>query len=104
LFLALPRLPLAYRQGLAWDDHVPAGLVTTGLRRALVRLVRSVHPPLGTVAVRLSFKEEGTVTGRVESGLLRGEWETRVVLDRFRGFQSVQVGNLLLERIDDERI
>ena len=104
LFLALPRLPLAYRQGLAWDDHVPAGLVTTGLRRAMVRLVRSVHPRLGTVAVRLSFKKEGTVTGRVESGLLRGEWKTRVVLHRFRAFQTVQVGDLLLERIDDERV
>jgi len=103
-FLALPRLPLAYRQGLVWDDQVPAGLVTTGLRRAIVRLVRSVHPRVGTVAVRLSFKDESTVTGRVESGLLRGAWETRVVLHQFRGFQTVQVGDLLLERIDDEQV
>ena len=104
LFLALPRLPLAYRQGLAWDDHVPAGLVTTGLHRALIRLVRSVHPRFGTVTVRLFFKEEGTVLGRVKSGLLRRDWETRVVLDRFRGFKSVQVGDLLMERVADELV
>ena len=103
-FLALPRLPLAYRQGLTWDDHLPAGLVTTGLHRALIRLARSVHPRLGTVAVRLSFEEAGTITGRVESGLLRGDWTTRVVLHPFRGFQTVQVGDLLMERIDDERV
>jgi murein DD-endopeptidase MepM/ murein hydrolase activator NlpD len=103
LFLALPRLPLAYRQGLTWKDHLPAGLVTRGLRRALVRLVRSVHARLGTVAVHLAFEDESTVTGRVESGLLGTSWETRVVLDRFRGFLSVQVGDLLLERIDEER-
>ena len=103
-FLALPRIPLAYRQGLVWEDHLPAGLVTSGLRRALIRLARSVHPRLGTVAVHLSFKEGGTVTGRVESGLLRGEWRTRAVLHPFRGFQSVQVGDLLMERIDDESV
>jgi hypothetical protein len=55
------------------------------------------------VAVHLTFEDESTVTGRVESGLLGTSWETRVVLDRFRGFLSVQVGDLLLERIDEER-
>jgi hypothetical protein len=103
LFLALPRLPLAYRDGLAWADHVPAGLVTTGLRRALIRLVQSVHPRLGTVAVHLSFEQENMVTGHVTSRLLRGDWETRVVLHPRRGFQSVRVGDLYMERIDDER-
>ncbi len=101
-FLALPRLPLAYRRGLRWTDHVPAGTVTWGARRALVRLGRSVAPRLGTVSVELEFAEERRVVGRVRSGLLLREWETQVVLHPFRGFQSVRVGDLRLERVDDE--
>jgi urea transporter/murein DD-endopeptidase MepM/ murein hydrolase activator NlpD len=102
LFLALPRMPLAHRRGLKWSDHVPSGAVTVGFRRGLVRLVRSVLPRFGTVTVNLAFDSEDTVTGQVVSGLLRGEWDTRVVLHPFRGFQSVKVGGLLMERIDGD--
>lgn len=102
LFLALPRLPLAFRRGLRWSDHVPAGTVTRGARRALVRLARSVAPRLGTVAVELEFVDDRRVVGRVRSGLLRREWETQVVLHPFRAFQSVRVGDLHMERVDDE--
>ncbi len=102
LFLALPRLPLAYRRNLRWSDHVPAGTVTWGARRALVRLARSLVPRLGTVSVELEFAEERRVVGRVRSGLLGREWETQVVLHPFRAFQSVRVGDLNMERVDDE--
>lgn len=102
LFLALPSLPLAFRRGLRWTDHVPAGTVVRGLRRALVRLARSIAPRLGTVTVDLQFAEERRVVGRVRSGLLNREWETQVVMHPFRGFQSVRVGALHMERVDDD--
>ncbi|NJD20598.1 MAG: peptidase M23 [Gemmatimonadetes bacterium] len=101
VFLALPRMPLAYRRGLRWSDHVPAGTVTWGVRRGLVRLARSVAPRLGTVSVDLEFVDERRIVGRVRSGLLMREWETQVVLHPFRGFQSVRVGDLRMERVDD---
>lgn len=102
LFLALPRMPLAFRRNLRWSDYVPAGTVTWGARRALVRLARSVVPRLGTVSVELEFAEERRVVGRVRSALLRRAWETQVVLHPLRGFQSVRVGDLHMERVDDE--
>jgi urea transporter len=101
-FLALPRLPLAYRRGLRWSDHVPVGVVTWGLRRALVRLARSVFPRLGTVAVELEFAEERRVVGRVSSRLLGRSWDTQVVLHELRGIQSLRVGKLSMERIDEQ--
>jgi urea transporter len=101
LFLALPRLPLAYRPGLRWHDHVPSGVVTSGVRRALVRLARSFEPRLGTVRVDLEFADEGRVRGRVTSGILRKQWDTEVVLHPFRGLRSVRVGDLHMERIDE---
>lgn len=102
LFLALPRMPLAYRDGLQWSDHVPSGVVTAGVRRALVRLARSFAPRFGTVRVELAFEDQTRIAGRVRSGLLRREWETEVLLHPFRGFQSVRVGGLTMERIDEK--
>lgn len=102
LFVALPRVPLAFRRGLRWSDYVPAGTVTWGVRRALVRLARSVAPRMGTVSVELEFAEERRIVGRVRSGLLGREWETQVVLHPFRAFQSVRVGGLHMERVDDD--
>jgi urea transporter len=102
VFLALPRLPLAFRRGLTWEDHVPSGLVTSGVRRATVRLLRSVWPRLGTVSVSSEFVEDRRVVGRVTSGILRRRWETQVVFHPFRGFQSVRVGDLHLVREDDD--
>jgi urea transporter/murein DD-endopeptidase MepM/ murein hydrolase activator NlpD len=101
VFLALPRLPLAYRQGLSWEDHLPAGVVTWGIRKALVRLVRSVHPRIGAVSVRLTYTDSKTIAGKVESGLLRTGWATRVELHPLRGFQSIQVGDMRMERLDE---
>ena len=101
LFLALPRLPLAYRPGLRWQDHVPSGVVTSGVRRALIRLVRSFAPRLGTVRVDLEFADEGRIRGSVTSGILRRQWDTEVVLHPFRGLESVRVGDLHMERIDE---
>ena len=101
LFLALPRLPLAYRPGLRWHDHVPAGVVTSGARRALVRLARSFVPRLGTVRVDLHFAGEDRVRGRVTSGLLGRQWDTEAVLHSFRGLRSVRVGDLHMERFDE---
>lgn len=101
LFLALPRLPLAYRPGLRWHDHVPSGVVTSGVRRALVRMARSFAPRVGTVRVDLEFADERRVRGRVTSGILRRQWDTEVVLHPFRGLASVRVGDLQMERIDE---
>ncbi len=101
LFLALPRLPLAYRKDLEWSDHVPLGVVTRGPRRAVVQLLRSVRHDFGRVDVEMKFTDEFTVEGRVSSGLLRTERRTLVTLDAYRGFRSIQADDLTLERTDD---
>ncbi len=101
LLLALPSVPLVARSGLHWQDHVPAGTVCTGAKRAVVRLARSLAPSVGMVTVHLAFEDRDTITGRVASPLVSGELLTRVVLHPVRGFSSIQVGTLLLEREDD---
>ncbi|MEJ2540420.1 MAG: urea transporter [Gemmatimonadota bacterium] len=102
LFLALPRLPLAYRPGLHWEDHVPVGVVTRGVRRGLVRLARSFVPRLGTVKVALEAVDERRIRGEVTAGVLRRQWSTEVVLHPFRWIESARVGDLHMERIDED--
>lgn len=100
LLLALPSVPLVARPGLTWQDHVPAGAVCTGARRAAIRLLRSVAPGVGMVTVRLAFVDRDTVVGQILSPLVRGDLRTRVVLHAARGFTEVHVGDLILVRDD----
>jgi urea transporter len=101
MFLALPRMPLVFRPGLEWTDHVPVGTVSSGAARELLRLGRSLYPRLGMVSVRLAFDADGAIVGHVTSALPRTDWRTRVVLHPFRWIQTLHAGNLHLERIDD---
>ncbi len=100
-FLALPRMPLAYRKGLEWTDHVPVGLVSRGLRKAGIRLLRSLHHGLGQVAVSSRFVSERSIEGQVRSPLLGITKSTRVVLDPHRGVERIQIDDLIMERVHE---
>jgi murein DD-endopeptidase MepM/ murein hydrolase activator NlpD len=102
LFLALPRLPLSYREGMTWKDHVPLSLVTRGVKRAGAHLLRSLHHRFGQVRTDLRFEDERTVRGSVTSRLLGTSLETEVELDPTRGVRRVRVGDYELERLDEE--
>ncbi|MEI7732823.1 MAG: urea transporter [Verrucomicrobiota bacterium] len=98
LFLALPRLPLAYRENLTWHDHVPMSLITAGVREALVGFFSSVYPRLATVKVTQTFVSESRVEGVIEAGLLHLRRTAAVELDRQKGFASVTVEEVTLKR------
>jgi urea transporter len=102
LFLALPRLPLAHREKLAWQDHVPVGLVTRGIREAAVGFLGSVYPRLATVRVTLAFVGESRVEATIEAGLLHVCQSASLELDRHKGFASVTVGDITLRRVRHE--
>ncbi|MCX6903062.1 MAG: M23 family metallopeptidase, partial [Verrucomicrobia bacterium] len=102
LFLALPRLPLAYREKLAWHDYVPVGLVATGARGALVDFLSSIWPKWGTVKVTQTFTSESCVESVIEAGLLHWHRTAVVELDRHKGFGVVTVGDVTLRRINHE--
>jgi urea transporter len=101
MFLALPRLPLANRPGLIWKDALPATLVARGPLRMALGLIRSLFPAWGAVTAELEMVTEETVAGRIRSPLLSSPWESRVDLHPIRGFERIQIGDLVLERIDE---
>ena len=102
LFLALPRMPLAYREKLKWHDYVPVGLIASGAREAVVDLLSSIYPRLGTVKVSQTFASESRVESVIESGLLHLRRTASVELDRHKGFASVTVDDVTLRRINHE--
>jgi len=100
LFLALPRLPLGYREGLTWHDYVPVSLVTSGLRRVAVGLLSSFYPRLATVRVTQRFVSETRIESAIEAGLLRVRRTAQVDLDRGKGFACVTMDDIQLRRVD----
>ncbi len=101
LMMALPRLPLALREGMQWQDSIPIGLVTGRFRSALLLWMRSFHHPLAQATVSMTARSgtliEGLVVGK---GASRFRLETTVELDEHRGLRKVVVGNISLERLD----
>ncbi len=102
LFLALPRLPLAGRPGLAWHDHVPARLVMPATLATLAEFGSVFWPQLGTVTVRQRFTEDNRVESVVEAGLLHPRITASVELDRHKGFAAVTVGGVEFRKIAAE--
>ncbi len=99
LFLALPRMPLAYRENLAWHDFVPVRLVTRGLRGVLISFVSSMHPKLATLKVTQRFVSETAIESVIESAQLRIRKTALVEFDRQKGFASVKMDDLQLQRM-----
>lgn len=102
LFLALPRLPLAWRDQLRWNDYVPIALATTGVRAAVVELLSSFWPKLAAVPVTQTFASESRIETVVAAGLLHRRRCAAVELDRRKGFSSVTVDDLTLKRVSHE--
>lgn len=102
LFLALPRLPLAYREKMMWEDHVPVGLVMTGLWEGIIGLIGSVYPKVATVKVSQVFTSESRVDSTIEAGFLSPRRKASVELDRQKGFAVVTVDDITLRRVKHE--
>lgn len=100
LFMSLPRLPLAARLNMSWRDYVPASLVVSGWRKILLELLVSFHPTLALAQVSLCFTGDTRIETTVQPGFLRPRIQATVELHRQKGFESITVGDLRLERIE----
>lgn len=103
LFLALPRLPLACRDGLTWRDHVPVGLVAKGLRGLLVGVASSFWHRLARVRVTSRYVGEHRVETTVESRALGVKQTGSVTFDRNKAFATVTYNGWEFTRRDDAK-
>lgn len=102
LFLAIPRLPLSYKNRLHWCDYVPLGAAAGGMRRGLARFATFLYPAAARVKVTQTFRTSNCVESVVESKILGLKAAARLQLDDRRGFASVQLGNVELRRTNHQ--
>ncbi|WP_457644532.1 urea transporter [Persephonella sp.] len=102
LFESLPKIPLAYRKGLRWEDHIPLRIVTDRLKNSLILFVSSFKHNFADVKYTGEFIDSRKIKGRVQSSVLKAEKEYYVELDEFLGFKSVKTEDVEMRLIKIE--
>jgi len=102
LFLSLPRMPLAFRPGLDWSDHLPMSIAASGPRRELVRFFSAFAPSLARMDCVYRFESKTTIAGAVSSKILGVNRTTLVELEGVRGFGFIQFDNVQMRRKENE--
>jgi hypothetical protein len=98
ILLALPRFPLAFRPQLQWRDHLPVGIVTSGLTKAAVQFISLWAPKLIQNQIELSCVGQDEFAGTVRVPALRLEKKIFVTWDDHVGFRTLMVDGLELRR------
>ncbi len=98
ILLALPRFPLAFRPQLQWRDHLPVGLVTSGLTKAAVQFISLWAPKLIQNQIELSCVGQDKFAGTVRVPALKLEKKILVTWDDHVGFRTLTVDGLELRR------
>lgn len=98
LFKALPKLPLGYKEDLAWNDVLAIGAVYTGWRRMLLRLMCVFRPSLAGVSTRHRFLRRDVVETRIDDPLGIHNAPITVTLGADVPVESVSAGRLKLVR------
>lgn len=104
MFMALPRMPLGWRSGLTWCDHIPANMAYTRAGSSLLMLASSFHHDLAKIKTELAYSDQDTIEGRVFTNLFRMEKKVRVEMDDNVGFKTIIAGDIELRRINNEMV
>ncbi|KJJ83935.1 Peptidase M23 [Candidatus Omnitrophus magneticus] len=101
IMLAVPRLPLVYREHMVWNDYIPIGLVFNGVGKWALQLLSSFYHELFNINVSAEYISRNTIRGIARSKFPKSSWETFVELDYERkGFKTVRVEDIELLRTD----
>lgn len=103
IFTALPHLPPAFRENLEWNDFVPIGAVTHGIRKSLLLFFSSFRHNLAKINGRYRFVEKNRILGTISSNMFQLKGTTSVLLDDYLGFKTVTFRNTELRRRMDEK-
>ncbi|CAK0771654.1 putative urea transporter [Azospirillaceae bacterium] len=101
IFLALPRMPLVVREGLAWADQIPIGVMVWGPLKSLLLLVASAFPSVADIRATLVLKNRFQIVGSVEYPLIRMSRQVQVDLETNVGLSRVVVDEWELRRINE---
>jgi len=99
IFLALPRLPMGYKNKLCWNDSLTSELVLNKVQHAISLFVGSFFHELNKVHSLHTFSKPNTIEGVITSKFWNIQKNTTLELDDVSGFKRIQVDSLLLTKI-----
>ncbi len=99
---SLPRLPLAYRDNLTWNDHIPIGSTTSKFRKAAALFLSSFSHNLFKVGVNSKFVSSKSIESETSSSKLGLKKKAEIELDEFKGFASFKLDDIELRKVDNE--
>ncbi len=98
LFLAMPKLPLARREGQQLFDYLPISMVVTDLRLILYQFFSSFYPYLASARYVGEWQSDGTLMGAIAIPKVAGKISTSATFDCDNQLIGVSVGDRALVR------
>jgi len=103
LFIALPRLPLAFREKLRWEDYIPVGAVSSGFKKGFTLFLSSFNHNLNKINAVCGYRDKNIIEGEVTSKFLNFKGTTSVELDEYVGFSRIRLNEVELRRIANDK-
>jgi len=91
LFLALPRMPLAYEKGLGWQDYLPLEPAMNRMLRGTILFFSSFHHDFGKLRGEYCFVAQDEIRGKIFAPGNRFLFSTLVKLSPQKGFLCLEV-------------
>jgi urea transporter len=98
LLVASPRMPLAYRPGLTWDDHLPVSAACSGLRLSLARFLASFRHCFAEVQTSQIFSDPHTIHTHIYAPRLGIDQRAELSFDS-EGISRVRLGDRELRKV-----
>ena len=87
---------------MGWVDCVPVYLVAGGFTSGLIGLLSSFYPSLARAPVQQSFEGENVVKTVATSQIPGIRKQVRVELDHRKGIRLLSMGDIQMERVDQD--
>jgi murein DD-endopeptidase MepM/ murein hydrolase activator NlpD len=88
-FLALAKMPLAYKKDLNWEDYIPIKIFLNNIEKSIVLFISSFYHNFARVEFRGKFVNENTIESKVIFPLKNTDRSFRVVIDEYFGFKEI---------------
>ncbi len=88
-FLALSKMPLAYRQNLKWKDFIPVKIFLNNIEKSIILFISSFYHNFARVEYNAKFINERTIESKVIFPLKNTDRNFRVIIDDYFGFKEI---------------
>ena len=89
-FLSLPKMPLAYRKSLKWDDYIPLKIVLNSFHKSIILLISSFYHNFAKVSYYGEFIDEYVIRGEVKFPMLNINNRYKTKLDEILGIKEIE--------------